>query len=187
MWRSRNKNDLIIEVWEKLDCEDVGTAEIEAIETVITDRFGSAAIDSPMRIASLLAKEGADLRHAEILGLFVERYSQRSYVPGLPELNDLNEFQAAADYLRKLDELSGKYSQDNNKEAFKLVRDTALHGKGIALKQSESASTELARRRNIEIAEWFTIWLQTPELFESWLSLRTKAKDFVEVFGDIQI
>jgi len=33
MWLSRNKNDLIIEVWEKLDCENVGAAEIEAIET----------------------------------------------------------------------------------------------------------------------------------------------------------
>ena len=32
MWKSRNKTELIIEVWEKLDCEDVGAAEIEAIE-----------------------------------------------------------------------------------------------------------------------------------------------------------
>lgn len=35
MWNSRTKIDLIIEVWEKLDCESVGAREIEAIETVV--------------------------------------------------------------------------------------------------------------------------------------------------------
>ena len=35
MWQSRTKIDLIIEVWEKLDCESVGAAEIEAIEEAV--------------------------------------------------------------------------------------------------------------------------------------------------------
>ena len=59
MWQSRTKNDLIIEVWEKLDCENVGAAEIEAIEVVVKEQYGEAAVDSPMIIARLLADEGA--------------------------------------------------------------------------------------------------------------------------------
>ena len=31
MYDARNKTDLIIEVWERLDCESVGRKEIEAI------------------------------------------------------------------------------------------------------------------------------------------------------------
>ena len=73
MWNSRTKNDLIIEVWEKLDCESVGAREILAIEEVVREQYGSAAVESPMIIARNLADEGAELRHSEIMELDVER------------------------------------------------------------------------------------------------------------------
>ncbi len=37
MWQSRTKIDLVIEVWEKLDCESVGAKEIEAVEWLIKE------------------------------------------------------------------------------------------------------------------------------------------------------
>ena len=36
MFESRNKLDLIIEVWEKLDCESVGAKEMIAIRNAVT-------------------------------------------------------------------------------------------------------------------------------------------------------
>ena len=65
MLKSRTKNDLMIEVWETLDCENVGAKEIIAIEKAVRERFGEAAVDSPMVIARLLADEGAELRSEE--------------------------------------------------------------------------------------------------------------------------
>ena len=59
MFEARNKTDLVIEVWEKLDCESVGAKEILAIEEVVLDRFGRSAVESPMVIARILADEGA--------------------------------------------------------------------------------------------------------------------------------
>ena len=44
MWLSRSKNDLVIEVWEKLDCESIGRAEIEAIEVAVEAEFGKSAV-----------------------------------------------------------------------------------------------------------------------------------------------
>ena len=79
MWNARNKNDLIIEVWEKLDCESVGADEIRAIEIAVEDVFGKPAVDPPMTIARLLADEGAELRHSEIMALHVERAEDRPY------------------------------------------------------------------------------------------------------------
>jgi hypothetical protein len=79
MWNARNKNDLIIEVWEKLDCESVGADEIRAIEIAVEDVFGKPAVDPPMMIARLLADEGAELRHSEIMALHVERAEDRPY------------------------------------------------------------------------------------------------------------
>jgi len=79
MWNARTKIDLIIEVWEKLDCESIGAKEIEAIETVVREQYGFSAVESPMIIARLLADEGAELRHAEIMELDVERRSESPY------------------------------------------------------------------------------------------------------------
>ena len=53
-------------------------------------------------------------------------------------------------------------------------------------------ATLIARNRKVaadkraekeEIAQWFTIWLQTPELFFDWLALRKQSEDFRTHFG----
>src|SRR5438445_6034368 len=116
MWHARTKNDLIIEVWEKLDCENVGAAEIEAIETVVADQYGQAAVDSPMVIARLLADEGAQLRHSEIMRLYVERTSDRPYDAALRNVLKIDGLKTAAASIRNLENLRQKYSRDNDKE-----------------------------------------------------------------------
>ncbi len=35
-----------------------------------------------------------------------------------------------------------------------------------------------------EIAEWFTVWLQTPEIFDDWLELRRRSANFREQFEE---
>ena len=47
----RTKTDLIIEVWERLDCESIGRKEIEAIESAVRERFGPL-IDGVAPLAS---------------------------------------------------------------------------------------------------------------------------------------
>ena len=108
MWLSRTKNDLIIEVWEKLDCENIGAAEIEAIETVVADQFGKAAVDSPMVIARLLADEGAELRHAEIMALYVERASDRPYDAALRNILNIDDLKSTARSIADLGESAAK-------------------------------------------------------------------------------
>ena len=70
-WKARTKHDLMIEVWEYLDCESVGAKELERIAEVVRERFGEGAADSPATVARLLADEGAELRHAEVLEIDV--------------------------------------------------------------------------------------------------------------------
>jgi len=40
------------------------------------------------------------------------------------------------------------------------------------------------REEKAEIAQWFTVWLQTPDVFCDWLSLRKKSADFQNRFCD---
>src|SRR3989442_5742000 len=65
-WNSRTKRDLIIEVWEHLDCESVGARELEQIQQALHERFGDGTLESPASIARTVADEGAVLRHPEV-------------------------------------------------------------------------------------------------------------------------
>lgn len=184
-WQSRTKNDLIIEVWEKLDCENVGAAEIEAISAAIDGKYGASAVDSPMIIARLLADEGAELRHSEIMALYVERASDRPHDAAFRNTLNIDDLKSAAASIRNLENLRRKYQNENDKQGLRLVRETALRAKQTAVETAGRKNIEAASGQlNNEIAVWFTIWLQTPEIFDTWLDLRKRSADFMDKFPD---
>ncbi len=185
MWQSRTKDDLIIEVWEKLDCENVGAREITAIEEAVRARFGKAAVDSPMIIARLLADEGAELRHSEIMQLFVERNAADIYDVVVRNILKLSDLKSAAATIRDLENARRRFTADADKEGLRIIRETAIDGKSEAAAKAADASLDAADRREFaEIAEWLTLWLQSPELFESWVELRRNSAEFKRLFGD---
>lgn len=187
MWNSSTKTDLIIEVWEKLDCESVGAAELEAIETVVNDVYGKGAIDSPMAIARLLADEGAELRHSEVMELYVKRASNNRYNAALGNVLRLDDLNRALGTIRALENLRKKFLSDNDNEGLRKLRDTAIKGKDLAAETAGRKNADRTTRLlNDEIASWMTIWLQTPDVFENWVSLRQKSREFIDKFGKIE-
>ena len=185
MFISRNKKDLMIEVWERLDCESVGARELIAIEDAVRSRFGSAAIESPMRIARLLADEGAELRHEEIMTLFVERNAETPYDAALRNIIDPSDLKPALKSIRDLENLRLKFVRCGDQEGLRRLREKALDGKKRILADAEKNNTgKNLAAKSLEIAEWLTIWLQSPEIFENWIKLRVGSSDFVRKFGD---
>ncbi|MEZ5427172.1 MAG: hypothetical protein R2747_12955 [Pyrinomonadaceae bacterium] len=184
MWQARTKQDLIIEVWEKLDCESVGEREITAIEEVVREVYGPNAVESPMIIARQLADEGAELRHSEIMELDVRRRLESPYAAMFRNILKFADFKQAVISIRRLENLRQKFLRENDREGLRLVRETGIKGKNraamIAKNQKVAASN---RAEKAEIAEWFTIWLQSPEVFENWVQIRQNSKDFKERFG----
>lgn len=174
MWQARDKRELMIEVWEKLDCESVGAAEIEAIEEVVRDVYGESAVETPMKIARLLADEGAELRHSEIMQLFVDRYEARPYTAEFRNILKLETFSQALSSIRNLENLRKKFFADSDKEGLRLVRERTIQAKNELDKSAIS----------VEIAQWLTVWLQTPDAFENWIALRKRSPDFIAKFED---
>lgn len=184
MWEARNKTDLIFEVWEKLDCESIGRVELEAIEAVVEDLYGKAAVDSPMTLARLLADEGAELRHAEIMSLHVERAEDRPYDAAFRNLIDITDLAAAERSIRDLENLRQKYNAEGDKNGLRRIRETAIEARKIAAEASRDPRTEQARVKVMEeIAGWLRVWLETPEVFEGWLSIRKGTPGFRNDFG----
>ncbi|MGI8882865.1 MAG: hypothetical protein ACR2IA_01295 [Pyrinomonadaceae bacterium] len=183
MYKSRTKNDLIIEVWEALNCESIGAKEIAAIEEAVRARFGSSAVDLPMIIARLLADEGAELRHAEILELDVQRRLESPYDAMFRNILKFSDFKQTIVSIRNLENLRQKFLRENDKEGLRLVRETALKGKNRAQMIGKNPKVdETKRAEKTEIAEWFTIWMQSPEIFDNWIVLRQNSKDFKSRF-----
>ncbi len=185
MFEARNKTDLIIEVWEKLDCESVGAKEIEAIEKAVRERFGNSAVDTPMSLARLLADEGAVLRHSEIMQLYVERCSDRPHEPAFRNILNIESLGQAASSIRQLENLRRKYAGDQNKEGLRLVREKGREGRIEALNRAQrSRTSEADRIMYSEIAEWLTLWMQSPEMFDTWIDLRLSSEDFKAKFPE---
>lgn len=176
----------MIEVWEKLDCESVGAVEIEAIETVVRDVFGESAVESPMLIARQLADEGAELRHSEIMALFVERASDRPYDAALLNILDASDLKSTLRSIRQMENLRRKFASEDDREGLRLLRQLVIDEKDEKVKAANKPKvTPDLRSERLEIAEWLTLWLQSPELFDGWLALRRRSKDFVSRFGEI--
>jgi len=185
MYDAKTKLDLIIEVWERLDCESVGAKEILAIENAVRERFGPAAVESPMVIARLLADEGAELRHSEIMALYVERRSDRPYDAAFRNILNLDDLRTAAASIKHLESLRRNYTSSGDREGLRLLRERVIAAKNdLTAPPKGSKSSAAERRMRAEISEWLAVWLNTPEIFDQWLSLRKRSAEFNKTFGD---
>jgi len=145
-WKARTKRDLMIEVWESLDCESVGASELQAIQIAVRNRFGDGAVESP---ASAVR----------------------------PTLDE------AVESIGKLEELRKTFVTACDKTGLRRVRESALNSKqGAQLITDNKDVDEHTRSVNREIVEWLILWLQQPELFETWLDLRRSTSEFRERF-----
>jgi hypothetical protein len=182
-WKSRTKFDLIMEVWEALDCESVGRIELEAIEEAVRGHFGDGAVETPMTLARMLADEGAELRHSEILKLDVERRTEDAYAAPFRNLIKFGNFAEAETTLKNLENLRQKFVRENDREGLRRLKAKTVQAKERAQMISKNARVAPEKREEkAEIGEWFKIWLETPEIFASWLALRKRSPDFQERF-----
>ena len=178
-WKARTKRELMIEVWEHLDCESVGAKELEAVREAVRERFGEGAVESPARVARVLADEGAELRHAEVLEMDARWRTQDPYEAAFRNVLKFSTFEEAAQSIRRLDNLRKQFRRKNDREGLRRVQETVLKGKQRAQMIARNQSVnERKRAEKTEMAEWFTVWLNQPEIFEDWLALRLASKDF---------
>lgn len=174
----------MIEVWESLDCESVGAPEVIAIEKAVEERFGLAAVDSPMVIARLLADEGAVIRHPEIMKLYVDRSVDTEYDAALRNAIDLSDPDTAARSIKRLENLRLKYTSEGDKEGLRRIRESSVAAREVAAKRlADRRLTSNERDAIAEAAEWLGIWLASPEVFAGWVEVRRATPEFRRKFS----
>jgi hypothetical protein len=180
---ARTKEDLIVEVWEQLDCDSVGAAELEQIQKAIRERFGEGAVDSPASIARLLADEGAILRHPEVLE-FDTTWRRLGVLIYSGEV-DFTSLPGAAIGIRRLVELQRESVKSGDQVQLRRLREFAANLRDeLLLMERSKTATGRSRAEAKEIIEWVSIWQRSPDLFVDWLDLRCKSPEFVKLFPD---
>jgi hypothetical protein len=182
-WQARAKRELMIEVWEWLDCESVGAKELQSIAALVEEHYGPGAVEAPMKMARLLADEGAELRHPEIMALDVAWRAQDKYAAMFRNVLKFSDFRQAANSLRQLENLRQQFERAADQTGLRRLRELALKGKQRAAMIAANPKVESSKRaEKEEIAHWFGVWLNAPALFTDWLALRLKSPDFLKKF-----
>ena len=182
-WRSRTIPDLIIEVWEALDCESVGTRELEQIQNALREKFGEGAVISPAAIARAVADEGAVLRHPEVFEFDLRWRKQKVDERRVQDGLDFSGLSQAFESVVKLEEKRLQLQFDTDAKALEKLRETVAACRNDSLLRARSKILDQSEREQAkEISRWLTLWLQSPELFSDWLDLRRRSPEFRRKF-----
>lgn len=182
-WRAGNKRDLIIEVWEKLDCESVGARELEQIQLELHETFGKGALESPAAIARVVADEGAVLRHPEVFQCDLKWREENLKGKDFQRALSFSNLQEALESLGRLEVKRRELEAENDKQGLGVLRQIVEDARQDALLTSRGKIIALNQRGEAkEIAEWLAVWLQSPQLFSDWLDLRLRSPEFLKRF-----
>jgi hypothetical protein len=182
-WQSRTKRDLIIEVWEALDCESVGARELEQIQQALQAALGAGAIESPAAIARAVADEGAALRHPEVFECDLRWRAGKATALG--HNLDFSTLESALESFGEVEIQRSGLKQAKDPAGLQHLSEVIATARQDSLLLARSkilAPQERAEAK--EVSEWLRVWLVAPELFRDWLELRMRSADFRKRFGD---
>jgi len=174
--KSKSTKEQVLEVWRALGLERAGEREIRAIQAELARRLGPGPRASRSYVAGVLA--GAGMR-VEIDDKYVDPWMDEPYAGRLKGLLEFGDFAKAEDSIRKLDTAYREYRELGDRIGMGLVRTLLLKGKqrAASLASNPRLSPE-KREEKREIASWFRVWLEAPELFADWLDLRKESPEF---------
>ena len=169
------KYQIIVDIWERMEKEVVGAPELELIQQALAVRFG--ALVSLATIARTLADHGVRLGHPDVLTADAKWRSRTSLLT--PEDLTFGTLDAATALIEKLEALRQNF--ENDKPMMEHLRESVQEIKSEldVLAASSRAGDRILSK---EVAQWLSVWLQTPQIFSEWLALRRNTPDFRERF-----
>jgi hypothetical protein len=177
----KTKKAMILEAARELSIEKWSTAEIDQLRRKLIAEHGEEGKSTNDYIADVLKSMGWKVQLTEREEA-EERFEE--------EFEDILHFKTLSDAevsITRLDELLRRFRTHNEKAAVDRVLEIARLGKRRAEMISHNRKVDAPKREEKkEIAEWFRIWLETPDAFFDWLEVRKASSEFRDKFGDIE-
>ena len=173
------KKALILTVARELAIPRFTPAEIEQIRRRLIAQLGERGKTSADYIVSVLEEAGmrvAMSTHSDTQGKYEEEFDDLLHFSNLEE---------AEMCLVRLDELLRKFQQQKERAAVERVREVARMGRRRAEMIARNRKVdEKKRAQKQEVAQWFAVWLETPDAFFDWLEVRKQSPGFQSKFLD---
>jgi hypothetical protein len=175
------KKALILEAARQLGLQQWTTAEIDQLRRKLLADHGEAGKSNNEYIADVLKTMGWKVQLSE------REEAEERFEEEFEDILHFKTLQDAEVSITRLDELLRRFQAHGEKAAAARVLEIARLGKRRAEMISRNRKVELLKREEKkEIAEWFRIWLETPDAFFDWLEVRKSSPDFRQKFGDIE-
>ena len=173
------KKALILTVARELAIPRFTPAEIEQIRRRLIAQLGERGKTSADYIVSVLEEAGmrvATSTRSDTQGKYEEEFDDLLHFSTLEE---------AEMCLVRLDELLRKFQQQKERAAVERVREVARMGRRRAEMIARNRKVdEKKRAQKQEVAQWFAVWLETPDAFFDWLEVRKQSPGFQSKFPD---
>jgi len=178
-----SKKQAILDICAARNFQRVGSEEIRAISNELSRRLGAGQKTSSSYIAAVLREAG---KRVEYEDRFTNPSLEEPYASRLKGLLEFHSLASAEASLQKLDAIYREYREISDRIGTSLVRSVVRKGKLRA--ESLAANPRVSpekRREKQEIARWFHVWLETPDLLFDWLELRKSSEEYRKLFLDL--
>jgi hypothetical protein len=177
----KTKRIMILETAREIGAEKWTPAEIDQLRRKLLAEHGEEGKTGSDYIADVLKSAGLKVNLSQLEEV-EDQFEE--------EFEDLLHFKTLSDAevsLMRLDELSRRFKAHGEKAAAVRVLDIARLGKRRAEMIARNHKVERHKREEKEeIANWFRIWLETPDAFFDWLDVRKKSSEFHAKFPHIE-
>lgn len=174
---SPTKKELILETARSIGVQKWTPAEIDQLRRRLIAEHGEAGKTGSDYIADVLESAGLKLE------LTLQEEAEDQYEEEFEDLLHFKTLEDAEVSVMRLDELMRKFRAQSENAAVERVLNVARLGKRRAEMISRNQKVEAAKRaEKEEIANWFRIWLETPDAFFDWLDVRKQSAEFRSKF-----
>ena len=176
-----SKKQILLDFFQAQGRKRFEVGELQAARNELRRHLGPGDKTSLGYIASILREAGYEVQYEDRYSdpVMPEPYAER--LKGVLKFRDLA---IAEQSLLRLDAIYREYQSAADRVGTKWV--LALVKKGKLRAQSLAANPRVQdkkRQEKQEIARWFQVWLETPDLFADWLALRKSSDEFRNLFG----
>lgn len=176
-----SKKQILLNFFHGRGDQSLETGDLRAARDELRRHLGPGDRTSFGYIASILREAGYKVQYESRYSdpVMPEPYASR--LKGLLEFRDLP---SAERSLLKLDAVFHEYNHAGDQHGAQFAWAVVKKGKLRARRLAASPRLQESKRKEKEeVARWFQVWLETPELFARWLDLRKSSEEFRSLFG----
>jgi hypothetical protein len=169
----RTKKDMILQAAREIGAQRFTPAEIDQLRRRLLAEYGDEGKTASDYVANVLKDAGLKV------ALTLQEEAEEQYEEEFEDLLHFKTLEDAEVSIMRLDELMRKFQTHDERPAVERVLNIARLGKRRAEMIARNQKVEAQKRaEKEEIANWFRIWLETPDVFFDWLDVRKQSPDF---------